>query len=182
MPKVEAELFKSLDPSSIDVAIDGWFNDFNPNSQNKAIHRLKAEILKKSEKVKDALEKTWPREVGKKDILEQNAKDKAGSSMEKKTNVWDEVTSIVLDEVLQAKPPSKRGIKQDSSQLSVTIESLTLGQVVVDLGDDADVHVNELIIYSSLALLISKNGLQSQAFCDVVSFIEKVMHPGPLIL
>jgi hypothetical protein len=52
----------------------------------------------------------------------------------------------------------------------------------VDLNDDADVHINELIIDSSLALLIPKDGLQPQAFCDVVSFIEKVMHPGPLIL
>jgi hypothetical protein len=55
-----------------------------------------------------------------------------------------------------------------------------LGLVVVDLGDDDDVSFDELIINSSFILLISKDGPKPQAFLDVVSFIEKVMHLEPL--
>jgi hypothetical protein len=60
--------------------------------------------------------------------------------------------------------------------LSATEEHLILGPIVVDLGDDNDVSVDELIINSSLALLIPEDGPKPQAFRDVVSFIEKVMH------
>jgi hypothetical protein len=42
----------------------------------------------------------------------------------------------------------------------------------VELGDDADVLVDELIINSSLVLLILEDGPKSQAFGNVVSFIE----------
>jgi hypothetical protein len=52
----------------------------------------------------------------------------------------------------------------------------------MNLYDDADVLVDELIINSSLALLISEDGPKLQAFRNVVSFIEKVMHPNPLII
>jgi hypothetical protein len=65
--------------------------------------------------------------------------------------------------------------------LSVIEECLTLGLVVVDLGDDDDVSVDELIIHSSLALFIPEDGPKPQALRDVVSFIEKVMHLEPLI-
>jgi hypothetical protein len=61
----------------------------------------------------------------------------------KKTNVQDEVTSTILDKVLQPKPISNRGIKRDSSHLSATKEPLTLGPIVVDLDDDDDVSVND---------------------------------------
>jgi hypothetical protein len=53
---------------------------------------------------------------------------------------------------LQPKPPSKRGINRDSFHLFVINERLTLGPIVVDLGNDADVLVDELIINLSLAL------------------------------
>jgi hypothetical protein len=66
--------------------------------------------------------------------------------------------------------------------LSIIEERPTLGHVVVDLGTDADVLVDELIINSSLALLIPEDDLKLRAFCDVVSFIEKVMYLGPLIV
>jgi hypothetical protein len=99
---------------------------------------------------------------------------------DKKANVQDEVTSTVLDEVLQPKSTSNRGTKRDSSHLSTTKECLTLGPVVVDLGDDDKVPVDELIINSSLALLVPEDGPKPPAFCDVVSFIEKVMHLDPL--
>jgi hypothetical protein len=56
-----------------------------------------------------------------------------------------------------------------------------LDPVVVDLGDDDDVFVDELIINYSLALLIPEDGPKLQAFCDVVPFIEKVMHLESLI-
>jgi hypothetical protein len=46
----------------------------------------------------------------------------------------------------------------------------------VDLGDDDEVRVDELIINSSLVVLVPKDGPKSQVFRDVVSFIEKVMH------
>jgi hypothetical protein len=92
------------------------------------------------------------------------------------TNVQDEVTSTILDEVLQPKPASNRGTKRDSSHLSTTEERLILGPVVVDLGDDNEVPIDEFIINSSLVLLIPEDGPKLQAFCDVVSFIEKVMH------
>jgi hypothetical protein len=71
---------------------------------------------------------------------------------------------------------------QDSSHLSIKEERLILGRVVVDLGDDADVLVDEFIINSSLGLFIPEDGSKLQAFCDVVSFIEKVMLPEPLIV
>jgi hypothetical protein len=92
------------------------------------------------------------------------------------TNVQDEVTSTILDEVLQPKPASNRGTKRDSSHLSTTEERLILGPVVVDVGDDNEVPIDEFIINSSLVLLIPEDGPKLQAFCDVVSFIEKVMH------
>jgi hypothetical protein len=95
--------------------------------------------------------------------------------------VQDEVTSTISDEVLQPKPASNRGTKRDSSHLSTTKELLTLGPVVVDLGDDDDVFVDEFIINSSLAFLVPENSPNPQEFRDVVSFIEKVMHLEPLI-
>jgi hypothetical protein len=79
------------------------------DTQKKAIDRLKVEDLKKSKKVEDALEKIGLKEVGRKKRLEQKAKDKANNGKGKKTNVQDEVTSIVLDDVLHPRPPSKRG-------------------------------------------------------------------------
>jgi hypothetical protein len=45
----------------------------------------------------------------------------------------------------------------------------------VDLGDDDEVPVDELIINSSLVLLVLEDGPRPPAFCDVVSFIEKVI-------
>ena len=74
---------------------------------------------------------------------------------------------------------SNRSTKQDSSHLSATKECLILGPIVVDLGDD-EVPVDEFIINSSLILLVPKDGPKPQAFCDVVSFIEKVMFLDPL--
>ena len=99
----------------------------------------------------------------------------------KKSNVQDDVTSTILDEVLQPRPISNRGTKRDSSYLSAIEERLILGPVVADLGDDDEVPVDELIINSSLALLVLEDGPKPQAFCDMVSFIEKVMHLEPLI-
>jgi hypothetical protein len=92
------------------------------------------------------------------------------------------VTSTVLDEVSQPKPPSKRGIKRESSHLSVIEERLTLGPVVVDLGDNANILVDELIINSLLILLFLEDGPKPQVFCNVVSFIEKMMHSKPFII
>ena len=86
--------------------------------------------------------------------MEQKTKDKVASGKGKKTNVQDEVNSILLDEVSQPKPPSKRGINRYSSHLFVIDERFILGPIVVDLGDDADVLVDELIINLSLALFI----------------------------
>jgi hypothetical protein len=48
-----------------------------------------------------------------------------------------------------------------------------LGSIVVDIGDDVDVLVDQFIINSSLFLLIPKDGLKSQAFLDVVSLSRK---------
>jgi hypothetical protein len=85
-----------------------------------------------------------------------------------------------LDEVLQPKSASNKGTKRDSSHLFATEEHLTMGPVVVDLGDDDEVLVDELIINSSLALLVSEDGPKPLAFHDVVSFIENMMHFDPL--
>jgi hypothetical protein len=85
-----------------------------------------------------------------------------------------------LDEVLQPKSTSNRGIKWDSSHLSATEERLILGPVVVDLGDDDEVPVDEFIINSSLVLLVPEDGPKPPAFRDIVSFMEKVMHLNPL--
>jgi hypothetical protein len=108
--------------------------------------------------VKDALEKTCLKEVERMKKLDEKAKEKTEKGKGKKTNVQDEVTSTVLDEVSQPKSASNRGTKWDSSHLSATEERLTLGPIVVDLGDDDDVSIDELIINSSLALLIPKDG------------------------
>jgi hypothetical protein len=94
--------------------------------------------------------------------------------------VQDEVTSLVLDEVLQPKSTSNRGTKRDSSHLSATKERLILGPVVVDLANNDEILVDELIINSSLVLLVPEDGPKPPEFCNVVSFIEKVMHLNPL--
>jgi hypothetical protein len=65
--------------------------------------------------VKDALDKTWLREEGRKDTLEQKARDKAANGKGKKTKMQDGLTSMVLDEVSQPKLASNRGTKQVSS-------------------------------------------------------------------
>jgi hypothetical protein len=57
-----------------------------------------------------------------------------------------------------------------------------LSPIVVDLGDDDDVSVDELIIISSFVLLVPEDGPKPQAFRNVVSFIEKVMHLEPIIV
>jgi hypothetical protein len=76
---------------------------------------------------------------------------------------------------LQPKSASNRGTKSDSSHHSTTEECLILGPIFVDLGDDDEVPVDELIINSSLVLLVLEDGPRPPAFCDVVSFIEKVI-------
>jgi hypothetical protein len=63
----------------------------------------------------------------------------------KKTNVQDEVTSTVLDEVSQPKLASKRSTKWDTSHLCVTEECVTMDPVVVDFIDDADVFIDETL-------------------------------------
>jgi hypothetical protein len=58
--------------------------------------------LKESHLPKDKAKKRledWKIEVRRNERLEQKAKDKAGNGKRKMTNVQDEVTSIVLDEV-----------------------------------------------------------------------------------
>jgi hypothetical protein len=117
---------------------------------------------------------------GQREDREGQRKDQCEKGKGKKTNVQDEVTSTVLDEVLQPRSASNRGTKRDSSHLSATEERLILGPIVVDLGDDDEVPVDELIINSSLALLVPEDGPKPPTFCDVVFFIEKVMHLDPL--
>jgi hypothetical protein len=140
---------------------------------------LKKTRLKEVERKKKQDEKAKEKSEKGKDKIEKG-KDETEKGKDKKTNVQDEVTSIVLDEVLQPKSASNRGTKRDSSHLSTIEECLTLGPVVVDLGDDDEVHVDEFIINSSLTLLVPEDGPKLLAFCDVVSFIEKVMHLDPL--
>jgi hypothetical protein len=45
VPEVKAELFKSLEPFGIDVAIDGKFVGLDPDTLKKAIAKLKANDL-----------------------------------------------------------------------------------------------------------------------------------------
>jgi hypothetical protein len=176
---LEVDMIKSLDTIGGVVAKDEALAGLDDKTHEKLIAQDKLKV----EKVKDALEKTRLKEVERKKKQDDKAKDKAEKGKDKiekgkdkKTNVQDEVTSTVLDEVLQPKFASNRGTKQDSSHLSVTEERLTLGLVVVDLGDDDEVPVDELIINSSLVLLVPEDGPKPPAFRDVVSFIEKVMH------
>jgi hypothetical protein len=51
------------------------------------------------------------KEVERKKKQDEKGKDKAEKEKGKKTNVQDEVTSTVLDEVLQPKSTSNRGTK-----------------------------------------------------------------------
>jgi hypothetical protein len=141
----------------------------------KEVERKKKQNDKAKEKAEKDKEKP---EKGKEKT--EKGKEKTEKGKDKKTNVQDEVTSTVLDEVLQPKSASNRGTKWDSSHLSVTEERLTLGPVVVDLGDDDEVLVDELIKYSSFVLLVPEDGPKPPTFRDVVSFIEKVMHLDPL--
>jgi hypothetical protein len=183
VPDQEVDKFKSLEAVGWVVAEDEALAGLDDKTRDKLIAQDKL----KAEKVKDALEKTRLKEVERKKKQDDKAKDKAEKGKEKtekekdkKTNVQDEVTSIVLDEVLQPKSASNRGTKRDSSHLSATKERLTLGPVVVDLGDDDEVPIDELIINSSLALLVPEDGPKPPEFRDEVSFIEKVMHLNPL--
>jgi hypothetical protein len=136
--------------------------------------RRRRSKMRRQRKDREGKEKT---EKGKEKI--EKGKEKTEKGKGKKTNVQDEITSTILDEVLQPKPTSSKGTKQDSYHLSATEGRLILGSVVVD---DDDVSVDELIINSSFALLIPEDGPKPQAFHDVVSFIEKVMHLLPLIV
>jgi hypothetical protein len=172
VPHLVKNRFNSLEATGRDV-LEG---EASAGLDDKAHERLIAQNKVKGGKIKDALKKTRLKEVEKKK-QDEKAKDKTEKGKGKKTNVKNEVTSTVLDE-----PASNRGTKRDSSHLSVTEEHLILGPVVVDLGDDVDVPVDEFIINLSLILLIPEHGPKPQAFCDVTSFIEKVMHLEPLIV
>jgi hypothetical protein len=193
----ELEVDKSLEVVGGIVAEDEALAGLDDKTRNKLIAQDKL----KAEKVKDALEKTCLKEVEKKKQQDDKAKEKAEKGKEKpekgkektekgkektekekdkKANVQDEITSTILDEVLQPKFASNRGTKRDSSHLSATEERLILGPVIVDLRDDDEVPVDELIIKSSLALLVPEDGPKPPIFRDVVSFIEKVMHLDPI--
>jgi hypothetical protein len=189
-PALEKEQFNSLEAVGGIVAEDEALAGLD----DKAREKLIAQDKLKAEKVKDALEKTRLKEVERKKKQDDKAKDKVEKGKdktkkgkektekgkEKKTNVQDEITSTVLDEVLQPKSTSNRDTKRDSFHLSTIEERLTLGPTVVDLGDDDEVPIDELIINSSLPLLVPEDGPKPPAFCDVVSFIEKVMHLNSL--
>jgi hypothetical protein len=190
--ELEVDKFKSLEAVGGVVAEDEALAGLD----DKTCEKLIAQDKLKAEKVKDALEKTRLKEVERKKKQDDKAKEKAEKGKEKaekgkekpekgkdkteegkekiekgkdkKTNVQDEVTSTVLDEVLQPKSASNRGTKRDSSHLSATEERLILGPVVVDLGDDDEVPVDELIINSSLVLLVPEDGPKPPAFRDVV--------------
>jgi hypothetical protein len=188
--ELEVDKFKSLEAVGGVVAEDEALAGLDDKTRDKLIAQDKL----KAEKVKDSLKKTCLKEVEKKKKQDDKAKEKAKKDKEKpekgkektekekdkKANVQDEVTSTVLDEVLQPKSASNRGTKRDSSHLSTTKECLILGLVVVDLGDDDEVPVDELIINSSLALLVPEDGPKPPVFRDVVPFIEKVMHLDPV--
>jgi hypothetical protein len=180
VPELEVDKFKSLEAVGGVVSEDEALVGLDDKTRDKLIAQDKLN----AEKVKDALEKTRLKEVERKKKQDEKAKEKTEKIKEKiekekgkKTNAQDEVTSIVLDEVSEPKATSNRGTKRDSSYLSATKECLTLDHVVVDLGgDDDDDFVDELIINSALADLIPEDGPKAQAFRDVMSFIEKVMH------
>jgi hypothetical protein len=164
VPNLEVDMFKSLDVVGGVVAEDEALAGLDDKTREKLIAQDKLKV----EKVKDVLEKTRLKEVERKKKQDDKAKEKAEKGKDKiekgkekiekgkdkKTNVQDEVTSTVLDEILQPKSTSNRGTKRDSSHLSVTKERLILGPVVVDLGNDDEVPIDELIINSSLALLV----------------------------
>jgi hypothetical protein len=137
VPDLEVDMFKSLDAVAEDEALVGL--------DDKTHEKLIAQDKLKAEKVKDALEKTRLKEVERKKKQDDKAKEKAEKGKDKtekdkdktekgkektekgkdkKTNVQDEVTSTVLDEVLQPKCASNRGTKRDSSYLSVIKERL----------------------------------------------------------
>jgi hypothetical protein len=144
VPTLEKEQFNSLEAVGGVVAEDEALAGLDDKTREKLIVQDKL----KAEKVKDALEKTRLKEVERKKKQDDKAKDKAEKGKDKaekgkdkaekgkdktekgkdkKTNVQDEVTSTVLDEVLQPKSASNRGTKRDSFHLSATEERLTLG-------------------------------------------------------
>jgi hypothetical protein len=103
---LEVDIFKSLDVVSGVVAEDEALAGLD----DKTCEKLIAQDKLKAEKVKDALEKTRLKEVERKKKQDDKAKEKAEKGKDKtekgkdkKTNVQDEVTSTVLDEVLQPK-------------------------------------------------------------------------------
>jgi hypothetical protein len=143
VPDLEVDMFKLLDAVGGVVTEDEALAGLDDKTHEKFIAQDKL----KAEKVKDALEKTNLKEVERKKKQDDKAKEKAEKDKDKiekgkektekekdnKTNLQDEVTSTVLDEILQPKSASNRDTRRDSSHLSATEERLTLGPVVVDL-------------------------------------------------
>jgi hypothetical protein len=117
VPDLEVDKFKSLEAVGGIVLEDEALDGLDDKVRDKLIVQDKL----KAEKVKDALEKTHFKEVEKKK-QDEKAKEKTEKWKGKKTNMQDEVTSTILDEVLQPKPTSNRGTKKDSSHLSATEE------------------------------------------------------------
>jgi hypothetical protein len=154
---LEKEQFNSLEVVGGVVAEDEALAGLDDKTREKLIVQDKL----KAEKVKDALEKTRLKEVERKKKQDEKAKEKTEKGNGKKTNVQDEVTSTILDEVLQPKSTSNRGTKRDSSHLSATEERLSLGPVVVDLGDDDEAPIDEL---HPLLFLFRKMALSLQHF------------------
>jgi hypothetical protein len=123
VPKLEVDKFKSLEAVGGVVLEDEALVGLDDKTHDKLIAQDKL----KTEKVKDALEKTRLKEVERKNKQDEKAKekskkgkDKTEKGKDKKTNVQDEIISTILDEVLQSKSASNRGTKWDSSHLSAT--------------------------------------------------------------
>jgi hypothetical protein len=114
VPDLEKEQFNSLEAVGGVVLEDEALAGLDDKTCDKLIPQDKL----KTEKVKEALEKTRLKEVERKKKQDEKAKEKTEKGKEKiekgkgkKINVQDEVTSTVLDEVLQPKSASNRGTK-----------------------------------------------------------------------
>jgi ATP-dependent exoDNAse (exonuclease V) alpha subunit len=98
VPNLEKDKFNSLEATNTNMLKVEALASLDDKAGKKFIAHDKV----KARKVKDALEKNCLKEVEKKknEKQDEKAKKKTEKGMGKKTNVQNEVTSTVLDEVL----------------------------------------------------------------------------------
>lgn len=82
--------------------------------------------------------------------------------------------SAVVDEVSLNRASKEIRNKHNSIRISLIQERHTWGPLIFDLDDDAVLHNNELLMNSSIGLLVPDDRLAHRDFQDIIVFLEKV--------